>query len=85
MNSLQLKVLDQALHVPQFSLQFDLLVAQAIKLSTQVGNVGLEHGVHVGAGGGLFLEQFPFGLQHLILLLQETHLWRQKKKRNVLD
>jgi len=75
-NSLVLEVLHQALHVPQLCLQLDLLVAQAIQLSAQVGDVGLEHGVDVGAGGCLLLQQLPLGLQHLVLLLQEAHLHR---------
>ena len=73
-HSLVLEVLHQTLHVPQLSLQLHLLVAQAVQLSAQVGDVGLEHGVDVGAGGGLLLQQAPLGLQHLVLLLQEAHL-----------
>lgn len=54
-HSLVLEVLHQALHVVQVGLQLHLVVAQAVKLSAQVGDVGLEHGVNVGAGGGLSL------------------------------
>lgn len=71
---LLLEVLNKNLHVLQFPLQLDLLIAQAIQLSAQVGDVGLEHGVDVGAGGGLFLQEAPLGLQHFVLLLQEAHL-----------
>jgi len=73
-NSLVLEVLHQSLHVPQLSLHLDLLIAEPIQLSAQVGNVGLEHAVDVGAGGGLVLQQAPFGLQHFVLLLQEADL-----------
>lgn len=71
---LLLEVLNENLHVLQLSLQLDLLVAQAIQLSAQVSDVGLKHGVNVGAGGGLFLQELPLGLQHFVLLLQEAHL-----------
>ena len=54
-NSLVLEVLHQTLHVPELSLQLHLLIAQAVELSAQVGDVSLEHGVDVGAGGGLLL------------------------------
>ena len=73
-NSLVLEVLNQPLHVPQLSLQLHLLVAEPVQLPAQVGDVGLEHGVDVGAGGGLILQQAPLGLQHFVLLLQEAHL-----------
>ncbi len=78
-NSLVLEVLDLALHVPQLSIQLHLLISQAIELSAQVSNVGLKHSIDVGVGGGLFLEETPFGLQHLVLLFQETHLWKERK------
>ena len=74
MNSLVLEVLNQSLHVPQLSLQLHLLVAEPVQLPAQVGDVGLEHGVDVGAGGGLILQQAPLGLQHFVLLLQEANL-----------
>lgn len=73
-DSLVLEVLHQGLHVPQLALQLDLLVAEPIQLSAQVGDVGLEHGVHVAACGGLFLQQLPLGFQHLVLLLQVADL-----------
>lgn len=71
---LLLEVLNEILHVPQLSLQLDLLITKAIKLSAQVGDVGLKHGIDVGASGGLFLQEAPLGLQHFVLLLQEPHL-----------
>lgn len=79
-HSLPLEVLNQALHVPELSLQLDFLIAQPIELSAQVRDVGLEHAVDVGAGGGLVLQEAPFGLQHLVLLLQETDLCRYKTR-----
>ena len=72
-----LEVLHQALHVVQLGLHAQLLVAQAVQLSAQVGDVGLEHGVHVGGTAGLLMQQLPLGLQHLVLLLQEAHLPRK--------
>lgn len=73
-HSLCLEVLHQALHVPQLALQLDLLAAKPIQLSAQVVDVGLEHALDVGAGGGLALQQFPLGLEHCVLLLQEADL-----------
>lgn len=58
----------------QIRLQLHLVVAQTVQLSAQVGDVGLKHGVDVGARGGLSLQQVPLGLQHFVLLLQEAHL-----------
>lgn len=73
-NSLVLEVLDQTLHVVQVSLQPHLVVTQAVQLSAQVGDVGLEHGINVGAGGCLVLQEAPLSLQHLVLLFQEAYL-----------
>lgn len=78
-DSLVLEVLHQALHIVKVGLQLHLVVAQAVELSAQVGNVGLEHGVDVGAGGGLALEEVPFGLQHFVLLFQEADLRGQSR------
>ena len=73
-NLLVLEVFNQTLHVLQLPLQLHLLIAQAVQLSAQVGDVGLEHGVDVGACGGLVLQEAPLGLQHLVLLFQEAYL-----------
>lgn len=78
-HSLHFEVLNQNLHVFQLSLQLDLPTAHAVELSAQVANVGLKHGVDVGAHGGLVLEEAPLGLQHLVLLFQEAHLWGQNE------
>lgn len=45
----------------------------------QVGDVGFEHHVDVRAGGGLFLQKFPLGFKHFVLLFQEPHLLREMK------
>lgn len=71
---LVLVVLHQALHVPQLSVQLDLIIVDHVQLPAQVGHVGLEHGLNVGALRPLALQQFPLGLQHLVLLLQVAHL-----------
>lgn len=68
------KVLHQALHVPQLPVQLDLVVVDQVHLAPEVGHVGLEHGFHVGAADPLTLQQLQFCLQHLVLLLQKTHL-----------
>lgn len=44
---------------------------------SQVGDVGFKHHVDVRAGGGLFLQKFPFGFKHFVLLFQEPHLLRE--------
>lgn len=67
-------VLHQALHVPQLSVQFGLVIVDQVHLAPQACHVGLEQGLHVGSGHSLTLQQLQFCLQHLILLLQETHL-----------
>lgn len=48
---------------------------------SEVGDVGFKHHVYVGAGGGLFLQKFPLGLKHFVLLLQEPHLLREKRRK----
>lgn len=65
----------------QVGLQLVFFMAQVVQLLAQVGNVGFEHGVSVGAGGGLLLQEFPLGLQHFVLLLQEAHLEAAGEKR----
>ena len=80
-NSLALEILHEPLHVVHIGLQPHLLVAQAVELSAQVCDVGLEHAVDVGACGGLVLQEAPLGLQHLVLLLQEAHLQVRKMER----
>lgn len=79
-----LEVLNQALHIVQVGFQLDLVVAQTVELSAEVANVGLEHGVNVGTGCGLLLEEGPFSLQHLVLLLQEAYLSGGKGRKELL-
>lgn len=67
-------VLHQALHVPQLPVQFGLVVVDQVHLAPQTRHVGLKQGLHVGPAHTLTLQQLQFGLKHLVLLLQETHL-----------
>lgn len=64
----------QPLHVPQLSIQFDFVIVDHIKLPAQIGHIGLKHGLNVRSTWGLTLQNFPLGLQYLVLLLQEPHL-----------
>lgn len=81
-DSLCLVILHQICHVMQVRLQFDFFMTQVVQMLSEVGDVGFKHHVDVGAGGGLFLQKFPLGLKHFVLLLQEPHLLREKR-RNV--
>lgn len=81
-DSLCLVILHQVCHVMQIGLQFNFFVPQVVQMFSEVGDVGFKHHVDVGAGGGLFLQKFPLGLKHFVLLLQEPHLLREKR-RNV--
>lgn len=78
---LVLEILNQILHVPEFSVQSALIVDQAVQLPPQVGNVSLEHGADVaGLGGGLLvLQKIPFCLQNFVLLFQESHLLKKQQ------
>ncbi len=69
----------------QVSLQLHFVIAKAVELSAQIGDVGLEHGVDVGACGRLVLKKAPFCLQHLVLLLQETYLHWQDENRGFVS
>lgn len=62
----------------QVRLQFDFLMTQIVQLLAQVGDVGLKHGINVGARCGLLLQKFPFGLEHLVLLFEEAHLQKEQ-------
>lgn len=78
-------VLHQALHVPQLSVKFGLVVVDQVHLTSQPGHVGLEQGLHVGAAHPLTLQQLQLRLQHLILLLQETHLRVEDMNEHVIE
>lgn len=69
-----LEVFHQPLHVSQLSIQLDFVIVDHIKLSAQVGHISLKHGLDVRPAWGLTLQNVPFGLQNLVLLLQEPHL-----------
>lgn len=79
-NSLDFVVLHQVCHLMQVGLQLVFFMAQVVQLLAQVGNVGIEHDINVGAGDGLLLQEFPLGLQHFVLLLQEAHLETQESR-----
>lgn len=79
------EVLNETLHVMKVSLQLHFVIAKAVKLSAQVADVGLEHGINVGARGCLVLKEAPFCLQHLVLLLQETYLHWQDENRGFVS
>lgn len=74
-------VLHQALHVPQLPVQFGLVVVDQVHLAPQTRQVGLEHGLDVGAAHPLALQQLQLCLEHLVLLLQETHLRKNRDGR----
>lgn len=78
LHSLVFEVLNHARHLMQVRLKLDFLVTQVVQLSAQVGDVGFEHGVNIGARWGLFLHKFPFGLKHFVLLFQEANLQTEK-------
>lgn len=71
-------VLHQALHVPQLPVQFSLVVVDQVHLAPQTRHEGLEHGLDVGPAHRLALQQLQLCLEHLVLLLQETHLRKNK-------
>lgn len=73
-DSLYLVILHQACQMMQVRLQLDFFVTQVVQMLLQVGNVGFEHHVDVRAGGGLFLQKFPLGFKHFVLLFQEPYL-----------
>lgn len=68
---------DVVLHV-----KFVFVVVEKVQLPLQVGNVGLQHGLGIGGGCGLLLQQLPLGIQHFILLLQKSHLWHTNQPQN---
>lgn len=77
--SLVLEVLHQALHVAKLHLQLQLLLGQGFQLPPEVVDIALEHVVDVAPGRLLLLQEVPFGLQNLVLLLQVPHLHTSKK------
>ena len=73
-HSLVLEVLHHILHALQLHLQPRALSPQAVQLPPQVVDVAFKHGLEVGSGCFMLLQEAPFGLQDLVLLLQEPHL-----------
>lgn len=61
----------------QVRLQLEFFMTQVVQMLSQVGDVGFEHHVDVRARGGLFLQKFPLGFQHFVLLFQESYLLRK--------
>lgn len=61
----------------QIRLQFEFFMTQVVQMLSQVGDVGFEHHVSVRAGSGLFLQKFPLGFKHFVLLFQEPYLLRE--------
>lgn len=81
--SLGLEVLHQPLHVAKLHFQLQLLLGQSFQLPTEVVNVALKHVVYVAPGSLLLLQEVPFGLQNLVLLLQVPHLYDGAEKSTV--
>ena len=70
------EILHDILHGSQFSIQPASLSGDAVQLPPEVGDVGFEEGLQAlpHSLGTLLLQEAPFGLQDLVLLLQEPHL-----------
>ena len=70
------EILHDILHGSQFSIQPASLGGDAVQLPPEVGDVGFEEGLQAlpHSPGTLLLQEAPFGLQDLVLLLQEPHL-----------
>lgn len=82
-SSLVLEVLHQPLHAAQLSLQPQPFLAQPLQLPPQGPHVALEEPPQVAALWLLRLQEAPFGLQHLVLLLQEPDLGERGGQRGV--
>lgn len=83
-HSLVLEILNKVLHVLQLPIHASSLVEQVGQLLFQVVDVSLEEWVQVVFACTVFLtlvlQEGPFGLKHLVLLLQEADL-RAKKQQ----
>lgn len=73
---LVLEVFHHVLHVAELGVQAAPLSHQAVELPPEVVDVGFKNGLQGLPGNSvtLLLEEAPFGLQHLVLLLQKAHL-----------
>ena len=58
-----------------------LVILYLLQLPTQVSNVAVEQGLDLRGVCRLAVQQIPFGLQHLILLLQQSHLCVSERAR----
>ena len=76
------EILHDILHGSQFSIQPASLGGDAVQLPPEVGDVGFEEGLQAlpHSPGTLLLQEAPFGLQDLVLLLQEPHLPSNRKR-----
>lgn len=81
--SLGLEVLHQPLHVAKLHFQLQLILGQSFQLPTEAVDVALKHVVYVAPGSLLLLQEVPFGLQNLVLLLQVPHLYDGAEKSAV--
>ena len=79
-SSLGLEVLHQPLHVAKLHFQLQLLLGQRFQLPPEVVDVALKHVVYVAPGCLLLLQEVPFGLQNLVLLLQVPYLHEEAER-----
>lgn len=83
-HSLVLEILNEVLHVLQLPIHASSLVKQVGQLPFQVVDVSLKERVQVVFTRVVFLtlvlQEGPFGLKHLVLLLQEANLSVGKQK-----
>lgn len=77
-HSLVLEILNKVLHVLQLPVHASSLAQQVGQLPLQVIDVSLKEWVQVVLACAVFLtlvlQEGPFGLEHLVLLLQEANL-----------
>lgn len=69
------------MHLVQLPSQVLLVCQQAVQLSPEVVDVGLEEGLNVVSDCfvPLFLQKGPLGLQDLVLLFKESDLDRERR------
>lgn len=77
---LALELLDQVPQAPLLVLQALTLAHHTLQLLPQVADEVLKHGLQVSPGcwQHILLQQLPLGGQHLVLLLQQPHLGRER-------
>lgn len=83
-HSLVLEILNKVLHVLQLPVHASSLAQQVGQLPLQVIDVSLKEWVQVVLACAVFLtlvlQECPFGLENLVLLLQEANLGIGKKE-----